>query len=99
MAGTSPDTERMITAEPEERLARIPVDTPVEVRSRFERQWCRGFVVAEIIEDAERDNYWLRRLADGSILPAVFTREDVAPDRSGRPGQSPARQSPAGLEV
>jgi hypothetical protein len=83
MAGTSPDTDRIIATKPDERLARIPVDTPVEVRSRFERQWCRGFVVAEIVEDGERDSYWLRRLADGSVLPAVFAREDVAPDRSG----------------
>jgi hypothetical protein len=49
----------------------------VEVRSRFDRSWSRGFSV----EHADADGYRLRRRSDGSILPAVFPAEDLRPER------------------
>jgi hypothetical protein len=65
----------------------IPVDAPVEVRTRFDGHWCRGFTVAEVIDAPDHDRYRLRRLADGAILPAVFTGDDITWDRSApRPG-------------
>jgi hypothetical protein len=53
--------------------------TPVEVRSHFGQCWTRGF---EIVETVERPaGYRIRRRSDHSILPAVFSREDVREDR------------------
>jgi hypothetical protein len=55
--------------------------TRVEVRSRFESKWSRGFEVADRI-DAERDadgepKYHVRRRSDGSILPVSFSESDL----------------------
>ncbi|HZQ26297.1 MAG TPA: hypothetical protein VFA94_01250 [Acidimicrobiales bacterium] len=47
--------------------------TRVEVRSRFDGRWAHGFEVAEVVDRG----YRLRRLSDGSILPAEFGGEDV----------------------
>src|SRR3954452_10266547 len=44
--------------------------TRVEVRSRFEAAWSRGFEVAEQV-DAARPRYKVRRRSDGSILPVI----------------------------
>jgi hypothetical protein len=52
------------------------VDDPVEVRSRFDQRWTHGFSVAEVGAGA----YLLRRLSDGSVLPAWFPDEMVRPD-------------------
>ncbi len=49
----------------------------VEVRSRFERSWARGFEVAE----ATADGYRIRRLSDGAVLPVVFDAQDVRRER------------------
>jgi hypothetical protein len=57
----------------------------VEVRSRFDGHWCRGFSVAEVIDSSGNDRYRVRRVADGAILPALFTGEDITRDR-GAPG-------------
>ena len=59
------------TAEP------LEPGTRVEVRRRFDDRWARGFEVAE----ADPDGYRLRRLSDGSVIPAVFCPEDVRKER------------------
>ena len=51
--------------------------TKVEVRSRFERSWARGFEIAEVVETG----YRIRRLSDGSILPLDFSADDVRAER------------------
>jgi hypothetical protein len=47
--------------------------TRVEVRSRFRRDWVRGFEVAA----PDGDGYLLRRISDKSVLPVVFVEDDV----------------------
>lgn len=47
--------------------------TPVEVRSRFDARWLRGFAVAVVGPDA----YQLRRLSDGAVLPAWFPATEI----------------------
>jgi hypothetical protein len=57
-----------------------PIDagTSVEVRARFDGRWCAGFEVAERIEaDSAPVTYRLRRTSDGSVLPALFTDDDI----------------------
>lgn len=51
--------------------------TRVEVRSRFEGQWTRGF---EVVSPAG-DGYRVRRLSDGAELPTVFVTDDVRPEK------------------
>jgi len=55
--------------------------TRVEVRSRFESAWSRGFEVAERVDDGPPTRYRLRRRSDGSILPAVFEENDLREER------------------
>jgi hypothetical protein len=55
----------------------IPVDTPVEVRSRFHDRWVHGFAVAEYVVGAERSGYRLRRLSEADQLPLLFEQDDV----------------------
>jgi hypothetical protein len=57
--------------------------TRVEVRSRFESKWTRGFEVADLV-DGESDTgrrgqamYTVRRRSDGSILPVNFAEDDL----------------------
>jgi hypothetical protein len=52
----------------------------VEVRSRFDRGWARGFEVAETVAGTD-PGYRIRRRSDGSILPVVFATEDVREER------------------
>jgi hypothetical protein len=58
----------------------------VEVRTRFEARWTRGFEVSEIVE---RDNappaYRVRRRSDGSILPVMFDDDDLREERRRQP--------------
>jgi hypothetical protein len=51
--------------------------TKVEVRSRFDGRWARGFEVAEVLAGA----YRVRRLSDGSVLPSEFGLDDVRHER------------------
>jgi hypothetical protein len=55
----------------------IPVKARVEVRSRFDGRWCGGFEVAEHLPDMGEPQYRLRRLTDGTVLPAVFIHRDL----------------------
>jgi hypothetical protein len=47
----------------------------VEVLSRFDARWLRGFSVAV----ARPEAYQLRRLSDGAVLPAWFPADHVRP--------------------
>lgn len=49
----------------------------VEVRSRFDGSWARGFEIAE----AGADGYRLLRLSDHAVLPVVFGEDDIRPER------------------
>jgi hypothetical protein len=64
--------------------------TRVEVRSRFRRDWVRGFEVAA----REGAGYRLRRLSDKFILPVVFATADIR-----LTGAGPARPAPARLRL
>lgn len=45
----------------------------VEVRSRFNAQWARGFEVVEVTDKGVR----VRRTSDGEVLPAEFSLDDI----------------------
>ncbi|HEV7888002.1 MAG TPA: hypothetical protein VGO92_10620 [Acidimicrobiales bacterium] len=51
--------------------------TRVEVRSRFDGRWSRGFEVAQVLDHA----YKLKRMSDGSVLPTDFEEQDVRHER------------------
>jgi hypothetical protein len=55
--------------------------TRVEVRSRFESKWTRGFEVADLVDPGAADSgeamYKVRRRSDGSILPVTFSEADL----------------------
>ena len=53
----------------------IPVGLRVELLSRFEQHWIRGFAIAAC-GDGE---FQLRRLSDGHVLPAWFPAASVRP--------------------
>ncbi|MGQ0823634.1 MAG: hypothetical protein ACT4OX_01155 [Actinomycetota bacterium] len=55
--------------------------THVEVRSRFEEQWSRGFEISEIVNTTGRDCYRLRRRSDGALLPVLFESDDLREER------------------
>ena len=57
--------------------------TPVDVRSRFVGSWSRGFEVAEQVTD---HGYRLRRVSDGTVLPDVFSDDEVRPECQRREG-------------
>jgi hypothetical protein len=54
--------------------------TRVEVRTRFDMSWARGFEIAEVDEHGVT-RYRLRRRSDGSMLPAWFSDDDVREER------------------
>jgi hypothetical protein len=57
--------------------------TRVEVRSRFESRWSRGFEVAHRVDgeggaaDSGPTMYKVRRRSDGSVLPVNFAETDL----------------------
>ena len=51
--------------------------TKVEVRSRFDQSWSRGFEVAEHTEHG----YRIKRLSDGMVLPIEFSDDDVRQEK------------------
>lgn len=52
-------------------------ETRVEVRSRFDGAWKRGFAVDSVLDGG----YLLRRLSDGSVLPVAFAFDEVRRER------------------
>ena len=59
--------------------------TRVEVRSRFEERWTRGFEVSEVLEAEGEPVYRVRRRSDGSILPVTFSDDDLREERRRQP--------------
>ena len=57
--------------------------TRVEVRSRFDERWTRGFEVAEIVgqDDPAAVRYRIRRRSDGTVLPALFVDDEVREEK------------------
>jgi hypothetical protein len=55
--------------------------TRVEVRSRFEAAWSRGFEVVERLDADREPRYKVRRRSDGSILPVLFDEDDLREER------------------
>jgi hypothetical protein len=59
--------------------------TRIEVRSRFDRRWARGFEVEAVLsENAGAAQYRVRRRSDGSVLPSLFVDDEVREERRGR---------------
>jgi hypothetical protein len=56
--------------------------TRVEVRSRYEQRWSRGFEISEIVVDnGDHERFRVRRRSDGSELPVLFDADDVREER------------------
>ena len=55
--------------------------TRLEVRSRFDQRWARGFELAEVVDEGGEPRYRVRRRSDGSVLPALFIDDDVREER------------------
>ena len=51
----------------------VEAGTRVEVRSRFDQRWARGFEIVEVTPSG----YRIRRMSDGMILPVEFGEQDV----------------------
>jgi hypothetical protein len=45
----------------------------VEVKTRFDGTWSRGFEVADVEDDGLR----IKRMTDGSVLPSLFRPNEV----------------------
>jgi len=63
------------------RLQAVRPGTHVEVRSRFEDRWSRGFEVSEVVESGSFQRFRLRRRSDGSELPVLFDADDLREER------------------
>jgi hypothetical protein len=50
----------------------------VEVRTRYDGSWAKGFSVAEVHGPAD-EQFLIRRDSDGAVLPQVFTEEELRP--------------------
>ncbi len=55
--------------------------TRVEVRSRFDRRWSRGFEVTEVVDNGGNRRYRIRRHSDGSLLPVLFGPDELREER------------------
>jgi hypothetical protein len=61
-------------------IGAVTPGTRVEVRTRFDDSWGRGFEIAEVVEEGV-PRYRVRRRSDGSVLPTLFSDEDVREER------------------
>jgi hypothetical protein len=59
----------------------MDVGIRVEVRSRFDQRWARGFELAEVVQDQGEERYRVRRRSDGSVLPTLFVDDDVREEK------------------
>jgi hypothetical protein len=75
VAGTSRSVDSIGTMQP---------GTRIEVRSRFDQRWARGFEVAEQVAEEPAARYLVRRRSDNSVLPAEFDAEEVRAEKRGR---------------
>ena len=48
----------------------------VEVRSRFQREWSRGFEISEVV-DGDSIRYRVKRRHDEALLPSLFAEDEV----------------------
>jgi hypothetical protein len=55
--------------------------TRVEVRSRYEQRWSRGFEISEIVRNGGHERFRVRRRSDGSELPVLFDADDLREER------------------
>lgn len=55
--------------------------TRVEVRSRFDQRWARGFEIEETVLDGPSPQYRVRRRSDNSVLPVLFVNDDVREEK------------------
>jgi hypothetical protein len=55
-------------------------DVRVEVRSRYDGSWCRGFEIAGVLDGGE--SYRVKRISDGVVLPVSIRADDVAEERA-----------------
>jgi hypothetical protein len=62
-------------------MAFVRPGTRVEVRSRFEARWSRGFEIAACEDSSDKPVYKVRRRSDGSILPVLFNEDDLREER------------------
>jgi hypothetical protein len=62
-------------------IAGVHPGSRVEVRSRFDAHWARGFEVAEIVEHGAEARYRVRRRSDNSVLPVLFTNDDLREEK------------------
>jgi len=69
--------DMMSAVDPAERGESLEAGMRVEVRSRFDQRWARGFEVVAVTEGG----YRLKRLSDGMDLPTEFSPEDVRRER------------------
>ena len=53
-------------------IANLGPGTRVEVRSGYGTSWASGFEVADVDSDGTRDQYLVRRVSDGQVLPETF---------------------------
>lgn len=71
MAGLGADPRHPLPDAP------LEVGTRVEVKSRFDGHWTRGFELSAV----DQAGYRVRRLSDGSELPAVFAADEIRTER------------------
>ena len=62
-------------------IQHVRAGTRVEVRSRFDAHWARGFEVAEVVEHGSDVRYRVRRRSDNSMLPVLFTDDDLREEK------------------
>ena len=55
----------------------------VEVYETYSQRWVGGFEVAERANDG--DAYWVRRQADGTVLPDLIAADRIRPANSAPP--------------
>jgi hypothetical protein len=56
----------------------LPIDGE-EMSARFGDRWVDGFEVCEAVSHGIEFRYRLRRRVDGSVLPKLFTAEEIRP--------------------
>jgi hypothetical protein len=69
----------------------IQPGSSVDVRSRFDGSWSRGFAVAEVVGGGDGPGeavprYRLRRQSDGALLPRLFAPNEVTLTQRNRSG-------------
>ncbi|MGQ0832497.1 MAG: hypothetical protein ACT4OV_12550 [Microthrixaceae bacterium] len=67
------------------RSGALATGAAVQVRTRFDGCWASGFDVAEVVATNEAEPlYRVRRALDGSVLPVLFSADDLIEDSEAR---------------